>query len=54
LIDRKKTPAEVAGIRIEGKNKWMTVIQHARCKTGFIIDDIVTEIDDVSFIGGSY
>jgi putative transposase len=26
-----KTPAEVAGIRIEGKNKWMTVIQNA-CK----------------------
>jgi hypothetical protein len=24
-----KTPAEVAGIRIEGKNKWMTVIQNA-------------------------
>lgn len=24
-----KTRAEVAGIRIEGKNKWMTVIQNA-------------------------
>lgn len=24
-----KTPAEVAGIRIEGKNKWVTVIQNA-------------------------
>lgn len=24
-----KTPAEVAGIRIEGKNKWITVIQNA-------------------------
>ncbi|MGH9876068.1 MAG: IS6 family transposase [Nitrososphaera sp.] len=24
-----KTPAEVAGIKIEGKNKWMTVIQNA-------------------------
>lgn len=25
-----KTPSEVAGIRIEGKNKWMTVIQNAK------------------------
>jgi putative transposase len=25
-----KTPAEVAGIRIEGKNKWLTVIQNAK------------------------
>lgn len=24
-----KIPAEVAGIRIEGKNKWITVIQNA-------------------------
>lgn len=24
-----KTPAEVTGIRIEGKNNWMTVIQNA-------------------------
>ena len=24
-----KTPAEVAGIRIEGMNKWLTVIQNA-------------------------
>jgi hypothetical protein len=24
-----KTPAEVAGIRIEGKNRWITVIQNA-------------------------
>lgn len=24
-----KTPAEVAGIKIEGKNKWITVIQNA-------------------------
>lgn len=23
-----KTPAEVAGIKIEGKNKWITVIQN--------------------------
>lgn len=25
-----KTPAEVAGIRIEGQNKWITVIQNAK------------------------
>lgn len=24
-----RTPAEIAGIRIEGQNKWMTVIQNA-------------------------
>jgi hypothetical protein len=24
-----KTPSEVAGIKIEGKNKWVTVIQNA-------------------------
>ena len=24
-----KTPAEVAGIKIEGQNKWITVIQKA-------------------------
>ena len=24
-----KTPAEIAGIKIEGRNKWMTVIQNA-------------------------
>jgi hypothetical protein len=24
-----KTPAEIAGIRIEGKNSWITVIQNA-------------------------
>lgn len=24
-----KTPAEIAGIKIEGQNKWMTVIQNA-------------------------
>ena len=24
-----KTPAEVAGIRIEGQNKWITIIQNA-------------------------
>jgi transposase-like protein len=28
-----KTPAEVAGIKIEGENKWMTVIQNANKKT---------------------
>jgi len=27
-----KTPAEIAGIRIEGKNKWITVIQNASNK----------------------
>ncbi|MGP8068859.1 MAG: hypothetical protein ACLP5V_03090 [Candidatus Bathyarchaeia archaeon] len=25
-----KTPAEVAGIRVEGENKWLTMIQNAR------------------------
>jgi transposase-like protein len=30
---RGKTPAEVAGIKIEGENKWLTIIQNARCKT---------------------
>jgi hypothetical protein len=24
-----KTPAEASGIKIEGKNKWLTVIQNA-------------------------
>jgi hypothetical protein len=24
-----KTPAEVAGIKIEGKNKWITIIQNS-------------------------
>ena len=24
-----KTPSEVAGIKIEGKNKWITIIQNA-------------------------
>jgi len=24
-----KTPAEVAGIKVEGENKWMTLIQNA-------------------------
>ena len=24
-----KTPAEIAGIKIEGQNKWLTVIQNA-------------------------
>lgn len=27
-----KTPAEVAGIEIQGKDKWMTLIQNAGCK----------------------
>ena len=25
-----KTPAEVAGIQINGENKWLTIIQNAR------------------------
>jgi hypothetical protein len=25
----EKTPAEIAGIKIEGQNKWITVIQNA-------------------------
>jgi hypothetical protein len=25
-----KTPAEACGIKIEGKNKWMTIIQNAK------------------------
>jgi hypothetical protein len=25
-----KTPAEIAGIKIQGENKWMTVIQNAK------------------------
>ncbi len=29
-----KTPAEAAGIRIEGDNKWLTIIQNASNKTG--------------------
>jgi len=28
-----KTPAEVAGIKIEGENKWLTIIQNASRKT---------------------
>jgi hypothetical protein len=27
-----KTPAEVCGIRVEGENKWATLIQNARCE----------------------
>ncbi len=27
-----KTPSEAAGIKIEGKNKWMTLIQNASHK----------------------
>jgi hypothetical protein len=27
-----KTPAEVAGIKIEGENKWLTLIQNASAK----------------------
>jgi len=25
-----KTPAEVAGIKVEGGNKWLTLVQNAR------------------------
>jgi hypothetical protein len=25
-----RTPAEIAGIRIEGENKWITIIQNAK------------------------
>ena len=28
-----KTPSEVAGIKIEGNNKWITLIQNASKKT---------------------
>jgi hypothetical protein len=28
-----KTPAEVAGIKVEGENKWLTLIQNARRAT---------------------
>ena len=28
-----KTPAEACGIKIEGKNKWLTLIQNASTKT---------------------
>ncbi|MFI5450176.1 MAG: hypothetical protein ACHQ03_10500 [Candidatus Bathyarchaeia archaeon] len=27
-----KTPAEVAGIKVEGENKWLTIIQNASNK----------------------
>jgi putative transposase len=29
-----KTPAEIAGIRIEGENQWLTVIQNASIQSG--------------------
>ncbi|MGC2429278.1 MAG: hypothetical protein WA421_19765 [Nitrososphaeraceae archaeon] len=28
-----KTPAEASGIKIEGENKWLTLIQNAKLKT---------------------
>ena len=28
-----RTPAEIAGIRIEGENKWITLIQNASSQT---------------------
>jgi len=27
-----KTPSEVAGIKINGENKWLTIIQNAKSK----------------------
>ena len=30
---KDKTPAEVAGIEIQGKNKWLTLIQNASRET---------------------
>ena len=30
-----KTPSEVAGIEVKGKDKWMTLIQNATRKTRF-------------------
>jgi len=29
---KSKTPAEVAGIKVEGENKWLTIIQNASRK----------------------
>lgn len=26
---KRKTPAEAAGIRVDGRNKWLTIIQNA-------------------------
>jgi hypothetical protein len=26
------TPAEIAGIKVEGKSKWMTLIQNSKCR----------------------
>ncbi len=28
-LQEKKTPAEKAGIKVEGENKWLTIIQNA-------------------------
>ena len=28
-----KTPSEVAGIKVEGNNKWITLIQNAKLKS---------------------
>ena len=28
-----RTPSEAAGIKVEGDNKWLTLIQNASCKT---------------------
>jgi hypothetical protein len=34
-----KTPAEVAGIKVEGDNKWLTLIQNASKKQAASSDD---------------
>jgi len=31
-LHEKKTPAEKAGIEVDGKNKWLTLIQNASSK----------------------
>jgi hypothetical protein len=31
-LQEKKTPAEKAGIEMEGENKWLTIIQYASSK----------------------
>ena len=45
---RGKTPAEAAGIRIEGENPWVTVIQNARLRNvtseKSVVDGTVAEI----------
>ena len=53
-----KTPAEVAGIKVEGENKWLTLIQNAAGKPtsppsseGF---NAISELNSVyTFVGTS-